>query len=95
MRVDWRDGSLFVPPAWWFHQHFNTGAEPARYLALKAGDSKKFKGILQHAQTETSVKLGGDQIEYEDEDPEIRRLYREELAKSGAEWRMAQFFPDG
>ena len=28
-----------------------------------------------------------------DEDPEIRKLYKEELAKSGVEWRMSKFFP--
>jgi gentisate 1,2-dioxygenase len=96
IRTDWKTGSLFSPPEAWFHQHFNTGKEPTRYLALKAVaelESRKFKGIMKQYQIHKSVKLGGDQIEYEDEDPEIRRLYKEELAKTGVEWRMSKFFP--
>jgi len=37
---------------------------------------------------DVSVKAGGRQIEYEDEDPRIRKIYAEELARTGAEMRM-------
>lgn len=55
-----------VPREHRFHQHFNVGAEPARYLALKPFNSRKFPGLRKQWGTSESVKLGGDQIEYED-----------------------------
>lgn len=91
-KVDWHEGSMVVPPSRWFHQHFNTGSEPARYLALRWG-SAKWGGIGGAFKVDESVKAGGDQIEYPDEDPEIKKLYKEELKKHGGTWRMAQFFP--
>lgn len=92
-RVDWHTGSLFVPPDMWFHQHFNVGQEPARYLAVRWGSQKfRVSGVLSMAGVEDSVKAGGNQIEYEDEDPEIRRMFEAELAKRGVESKMTLFF---
>ena len=93
IKIDWQQHSLFAPPDRWFHQHFNTGAEPARYLAVKAGGAGKYEGIRKHYKTTTSISEGGDQIEYNEEDPEIRTLYKQELAKAGASWKMSAFFP--
>jgi gentisate 1,2-dioxygenase len=92
-RFDWGPGSLVVPPDRWFHQHFNAGSEPARYLALRWG-SKKFFGIMGEGSDRplTSIKLGGDQIEYEDEEPTVRRMFEEALAQAGIESRMAPFY---
>jgi len=95
-RVDWHAGSMFVPPDMWFHQHFNVGAAPARYLALRWG-SQKFRmgGVFKRAsapETAISTRIGGNQIEYEDEDPEVRRIFEHELAARNVDSRMAQFF---
>jgi predicted metal-dependent enzyme (double-stranded beta helix superfamily) len=87
-RYNWRAGSLMVPPERWFHQHFNIGAEPARYLALKPFSSRKFPGLRKQWGTSESVKVGGDQIEYEDEDPRVRKMFEKELAKRGVHSRM-------
>ena len=35
-----------------------------------------------------SIKEGGIQLEYEDEDPRVHRIFEEELAKRGQECRM-------
>jgi len=32
--IPWHEASLFTPPGRWFHQHFNLGEGPGRYLAL-------------------------------------------------------------
>jgi hypothetical protein len=36
--------------------------------------------------------MGGDQIEYEDEDQRIRRMFEEELAKRGVQSRMEPIY---
>jgi quercetin dioxygenase-like cupin family protein len=90
-RFEWGPGSLIVPPNRWFHQHFNAGAEPARYLALRWG-SRKFYGIMGEGSDRpyTDVKAGGDQIEYEDEDPTVRRMFEEAVAKVGVRSKMGR-----
>jgi hypothetical protein len=40
-----------------------------------------------------SLKAGGDQIEYEDQDPRIHKLWLEEMKKSGVAPHMEKFFP--
>lgn len=86
VRIDWREGSMFSPPEWFYHQHFNTGAEPARYLALRRGGSPEHP--LRIGMSGGNEDTGGDQIEYEDEDPEIRATYERELARRGVQIQM-------
>ena len=90
-KVDWQPGTMVVPPQHWFHQHFNSGAEPARYLALRWGSRRYDMGgaIAYEGETsDVSVKEGGAQIEYEDEDRKIHELFEAELEKHGAQCRM-------
>ncbi|HLY66750.1 MAG TPA: ethanolamine ammonia lyase-activating protein, partial [Chloroflexota bacterium] len=89
--VPWHQGSMVVPPENWFHQHFNKGAEPARYLALRWGSQRydtgqAFSGDSERA--DVSVTQGGLQIEYEDEDRKIHKIFEEHLQKAGAQCRM-------
>lgn len=87
-RFDWSPGAVIVPPDQWFHQHFNTGKTPARYLALRWG-SKKFR-VFKSYGIEKSRKDGGDQIEYVDEDAEVRRMFEESCRQNGVEARMEE-----
>jgi quercetin dioxygenase-like cupin family protein len=42
-RVEWSEGTLFSPPVWAWHQHFNTDPDqPARYLAIQD------TGLIRH-----------------------------------------------
>jgi mannose-6-phosphate isomerase-like protein (cupin superfamily) len=72
----WKPGSLITPPNKWFHQHFNVGQSPARYLAFHP--PLQFDG---HA--EKIEDRARDQIEYVDEDPAVRQRFEAELAKRG------------
>ena len=74
--IPWHECSMFVPPNRWFHQHFNVGAKPARYLAMHPP-------MQFHGHAEKVTDRAKDQIEYVDEDPSVRGLFEEELAKRG------------
>ena len=89
MRIDWKPGSIVVPPEDWFHQHFNSGDQPARYLALKML-SRRYKLSPGKIMSDVSLKAGGMQIEYEDEEPEIRSMFEEACARSGVTVRMPE-----
>ena len=75
-KIDWKDGAVVSPGHGEFHQHFNTGPEPAKYLALTFGNVVVVAEGVEH------------QIEYEEEDPEVFELYASECAKHGAEVKM-------
>jgi len=91
VRVDWHEGSVVSPPSGWFHQHFNTGPTKVRQVALRLGSKRfgvQFHDIGVREGQQVSVMDNGTMIEYEDEDPEISRLYQAELAKTGVEYQM-------
>ncbi len=95
-RFDWELGTVFAPADRQFHQHFNVSPEPARYLAVAFG-SMRYPTVADKIATwqgmDVSVKEGGRQIEYEDEDPRIRATYEAELAARGIRSRMGELAP--
>ena len=92
VRVDWKHGTVFAPPDAMFHQHFNTSAVPARYLATAYGSLRypftEGKRRALFGGVSTSVKAGGNQIEYADQDARVHELFRQETAKNGVAVRM-------
>lgn len=86
---------MFVPPDNWFHQHFNVGKSPARYLAITWSSAKYGIQRVSMAKVQKiyeSVKEGGRQIDYRDEDPEILKVFQQEVSKRGGTVKMAEFF---
>ena len=90
-RYEWREGSMIVPPNMWFHQHFNTGTTPARYLAFKA-EGVSIRNAQGVPKAWISRRVGGDQIDYADEAPFIRQTFAEALQKVGLAPRMDEAY---
>jgi uncharacterized RmlC-like cupin family protein len=78
VKMDWKAGSVVSPPFFWFHQHFNTGTTVARYLAITEGDFPKRLGI----------PLEVEQIEKDQEDPAIKRMFDAEVQKARQQGRV-------
>ena len=83
LRVDWRHGIVVPPADSQFHQHFTTGPDAARYLATGLGGVRypQTDRLMDHLvgtpgakqKASMSVREGGNQIEYTDQDPRIPR----------------------
>jgi hypothetical protein len=74
-------GGIYSPPGDWYHAHFNTGREPARHLAFYGRSG--FEDLSGRADLAMESLIA-----YPDEDPEIRRIYKEELDRKGIAFNM-------
>ena len=92
-RVGWTFGTVFPPCDKQWHQHFVTTNEPSRYVATGFGgiryptlEIRRELVIGKPGEKQLlskSVKDGGNQIEYEDQDPRIHELWLSEMRKGG------------
>ncbi|OGP25041.1 MAG: hypothetical protein A2038_02615 [Deltaproteobacteria bacterium GWA2_57_13] len=93
VELRWGEGGIYCPPGGWFHQHFNTGNGAARHLAIRFGGRIHPTGFSIAAKRHDDgvlvpIKKGGTLIDYEDEDPEIRRRFEATLKKEGVACSM-------
>ena len=97
-RIDWEHGVVFAPPDGMFHQHFNTSAKPARYLAIALGSMRypfvESKRKLFGGGVDTSVEDGGNQIEYQNQDARIHQIYLSELEKNQVQSKMGEIIDE-
>ncbi len=95
--MDWKEGSVYSPLDGWYHQHFNTGSQAARHLAVRYGGAHHghidmgTSARMKKGMNMTSVGEGGTLIEYEEEDPQIRLNYEDTLKKVGIPCQMPDF----
>jgi quercetin dioxygenase-like cupin family protein len=78
-RVDWEEGIILIPDIQWYHQHFATGPEHAKFIKLGSTPGNERYKVT------TNVLQGGEdtQISFADEDPYVRELFEKELQKTG------------
>lgn len=85
VKVAWGVHSLVTPPAGWYHQHFNLGSEPAGQFAIHSPRlGTLHDGAIFDAHDPANI------IDYVEEEPGIRELYKEELEGREAELRMPE-----
>ena len=90
-RYDWKPGTMIVPPNMWFHQHFNTGRIPARYLAFKH-EVVSIRNAQGVPKAWISRRLGGDQIDYADESSLVRSTFATALKEKGLSPKMDEAY---
>ena len=83
----WEVGTMIVPPNMWFHQHFNAGSTPARYLAFKH-EGVAIRNAQGVPKAWISRRVGGDQIDYPTRSRRSAGCLPTELAKHGIASRM-------
>ncbi len=92
LKVEWKRNGIYSPLNEWFHQHFNTGKDSSRQLRVTGGGTRFGGPLFEEGITQPqmiSVREGGSLIDYQDEDPEIRRMFEKALREKGVKSTMS------
>lgn len=68
IKVNWHEGTMFVPPIYWYHQHLNPAKISGRYLAINAPIIVSRLGLRFEDQLEPDL-------------PQIEQEFKAEVAK--------------
>jgi len=82
---DWKEGTLLVPPLQWYHQHFNSGKTPARFVKLGGWNNDLYPFTTTLVSDPSRVE-----IDYPNEDPRVREIFAERLAATGGQFKMPE-----
>ena len=93
IKIDWGPRSIYSPPDAYYHQHFNTSKEPARHVASYGFGERPENRASTFAKGDeipvlVSEREGGTLLDYEDEDPEVRRQFEAEIKEAGVSSQM-------
>lgn len=90
---NWKANSMVVAPSSHYHQHFNAGGSPARYLAAISIGTRRNRTPGQKSTADMDENEGGIQIEYRNENPDVHKIFESELKKRGVECKMSALSP--
>ena len=95
LRQDYVPGGLVSAApggADWFHAHFCTSPDGLRVMALLGGYPPRVFGKPgdEVIAMNEDVNLGGNTIEYPDEDPMVRKIFREALVRHAVPFDMPE-----
>ena len=66
---------------------------PVRYLVLQCGSQKYHEMWGEgRGKVDVDVKLGGNQIEHEDEGPLVRKMFADACAKAGVKNLLENYY---
>ncbi len=81
----WKDGTVYTALNSFWHQHFNTGPEAVRYLAITHGRYHVGLRARPSPKRDATLKEFGDEMNYEDEEAWVREKFQEQCGKRGVD----------
>jgi mannose-6-phosphate isomerase-like protein (cupin superfamily) len=94
IRAPWGEGAVVSPGTGWFHQHFGTGSsggKSVRQLALRPSGGQNplgFRRVVSREGPLVSIRNGGSLVDFDLEDPQIRRDFKADLVEKGLPYQM-------